>query len=353
MPSLVLAVRWLIDHLWEQRGDIDTCLFVLNKWVRPRSLEGDKQPMHEAVMGMIRQPLLEVLNKYLVSNESKNEMLMELIHELEKQAPAQKNCLASGAEVRNWTSGNRESPLAAFKGNLSMLLFWNTAAGIHSPAGGPSTPQYSIRHTLTVVRYFGATRVLKTMVDEVVRAQQEGIGEQVLDVISSILCTAHLWEQLSRAEGALSVRAIQSRQNQTLRDALDVELQGARKLISSDRERAEALKRLHHRLEMNAVSMPAPSETPMAMADVMNLDLSQSIDLTQRPPHHVESQDVFGSSGTGLGLDIDTALAASTQHAKAQADGMGAQSATAPLSAEDDIFAGLGPLEDMDVMDFS
>ena len=50
MPSLVFAIKWLVDYLWEQRGDLEVCLFVLSKWVRPNAIEGEKRAMHEAVM---------------------------------------------------------------------------------------------------------------------------------------------------------------------------------------------------------------------------------------------------------------------------------------------------------------
>jgi len=65
LPSLVGGLNWLVSHSWEDHGDVDILLQVLDKLLKPSSSSAETQAMHRAVLAIVANPLERSLQDLL------------------------------------------------------------------------------------------------------------------------------------------------------------------------------------------------------------------------------------------------------------------------------------------------
>ncbi|KAB8698127.1 hypothetical protein FH972_026377 [Carpinus fangiana] len=410
IPSLVFAIRWLADHMWEQRGDIIACVVVVTKFINPPPLHGDAHTMHEAVMQIVSQPLIERFRRLQAQSPSpadgqaqqapKRPDFTQVIDKLERQHGGDdaRTTLATIQEIRQWTSGHTGGPLTSLRGNVSMLCFWSTSAGIALTA----LPAYTARQLGVAVCTSGAQAVLDALLEAIKTQAEAGMCETALDVVTAMLTTqmarlgAHSVKSpavvapapaASRAaaddEGGILTTAMRHADGAlTLRQALMLELQGASKTIVTDPFRAETVVRLSRRVEAYAITVPSADAASSAegtagaaaaavaaaaglggdaglLLDSMALgDGSGMVDLTGTGDGGNGEQHHGGLGGDGLGagfdlgaatggnnalgLDIDSAMGGSGDGGAVDLSGLGGDAGGGGANDTDLGLSGLG-----------
>ncbi|KAI9848198.1 MAG: mediator complex subunit [Sclerophora amabilis] len=318
LPSLVGASLWLADHLWEAQGDAGIILRILQTIVRPESISGEAETMHNTILSIISSPLDHALRE-LRRLQPKRQDIEPILQSLSGHLGFKRTAASSRGELDGWTSTPGGGLSASIRNTIQSLVLWSTTPDINmTPAN------YTHRQILIGVRLLGARNVLRTLVDELKQQTQNGSGELALDIVTSIIC-APTQADLSLAPGDSSLQAdladgplsrppsqLAKYKNHRLglREALKLEVEDAPRLSTTDLSRAETTIRLHRRVESQLVVGMA---NVVSAADVM---------------HDIDVAAATGAMGDGVGdIEINAAAAANIDdvlgEAAAAADFMG------------------------------
>jgi len=347
LPSVVIVVSWLTNCAWEQNRDTDVVLTILQKLIRPSSIQGEALAMHNTVLSIIAQPLDELLRD-LRKHDPDRQDIGTLIDKLKDYLHFSCTGDSHISELRVWSTDNGGGMLTGIRNSFNMLCFWS------SPAGSNSTmPIYSHRQLLAAIQLSGAPRVLRTIVDEV-RAQTEiGYDDLSLDVAASMVCASVLSD--GRTSLVNGTKSLFSDSRLSLREALQLELDDAAKIVLLDPSRAEILVRLGRRVDSQLVEAPT-MDLHMAIPDMMNtMDFTSAVDVSGVPtdvPLEFRLDDngqpdvqldFTSTDNDALHLEMNAVLANDDSGVSKQFDDVS-------QSAEEDIFSGLTLDADIDMM---
>ncbi|KAF2461655.1 mediator complex, subunit Med5 [Lineolata rhizophorae] len=257
LPSLVSAISWMATHALETSNrDLDILVQIINKLVQPTSISGDAQIMHGTILAIVSSRLDKCM-RTLRRRTSNSHEIDTLLQAIKPHLHYERSPYSSIQEIETWTSAPGSNMRLAVKNLLQSLVTWSIAPEMANP------PSYSHRQFFTATNLNGAHKVLGALLEETKTQTETGNGSLAIDVASSLICapsadnspvaidwlgfpaTVHAHQQQQGHPTQLRTRL-------NLRDALRGAVSGsgdAASLLARDPGMAEALVRLHRRVE--------------------------------------------------------------------------------------------------------
>ncbi|KAJ5745445.1 hypothetical protein N7520_010627 [Penicillium odoratum] len=326
LPSLVLALTWLGNHIWESETDPTIPLRTLYSLVKPTSISGEAQAIHQTVLSITARPLEERLKDVRTRHQSRSD-IKPILDALDPYLSFRRVGACHRSELDSWSAQTAGGLPGSIRNTLQSLVMWSTNSVI------TMAPQsYSHRQILAGIRILGASRVLEALLDELKQQTETGSGDLALDIVATITC-APMPESFAVDQNSChpvdpSKEALPRCQILTLRDALAIQHENVPKISEKDPLRAEIIVRLWRR-----VSLLTTPPTQVSNIDVSNIihNMDLGVDGSDRmdlePPAGVggdEDQDNINQmldkaaaaaaagmdSGMGqdMGLDADTGM---------------------------------------------
>ncbi|KAJ6164243.1 hypothetical protein N7470_002915 [Penicillium chermesinum] len=298
LPSLVVALTWLGNHIWESETDPTIGLKTLQSLIKPSSISGEAQAIHQTVLSITARPLEERLKDVRTRNQTRSD-IKPALDALDPYLSFRRVGSCVRSELEAWST-------------QKALVLWSTNSEIHM---APSS--YSHRQILAGIRLLGSTRVACALIDEVKQQTETGNGDLALDIAASMMC-APMPESFAVDQNIC--HPVDSNKESlprcsvlTLRDALAIQHENVPKLSERDPLRAAAVVRLWRR-----VSLLAAPPSQVSNIDVSNImqnmdygvDSQGRMDLTFGREYNAAAAAAAGmdnsmDAGMGLGQDMD------------------------------------------------
>lgn len=287
LPSLVVALAWLGNHIWETETDPTIPLRTLYSLVKPSSISGEAQAIHRTVLNITGRPLEEQLKDLRARHPSRSD-IKPLLDALDPYLTFQRMGSCHRSELDSWTAHSSGGLLGSIRGTLQSLVLWSSNSDISM-----APHSYTHRQLLTGIRILGSTRVLGAMLDELKQQTETGSGELALDIAATMVC-APMAESFAVEQN--TYHPVDSTKEPlprcpilTLRDVLALQHENVPKISEKDPLRAEVIVRLWRHVNM---LLAPPSQ-------VSNIDVSNII---QNMNLGVEGQDRMDLEPTGPGV---------------------------------------------------
>ncbi|KAK5133960.1 hypothetical protein LTR08_007080 [Meristemomyces frigidus] len=277
LPSLLGGLSWLIKHSWEDHGDADLLLQILDKLLSPSSSSQEIQAMHKAILAMVAVPLICSLQELLRKRPDKKAVI-GLIELLKPHVSQRRTRHASKAELEEWAATPGGGWASCVRNSVRDVVAWSSSVGPNPPS------KYTHKMFSEACRTLGAEVVLSALVAEIKEHTANGTGPQALDVCVAMI-SAPVAVPLQQA--ALAVR-----------DELQLTVLDFATLQEKPLSDAEALIRLNRRVEAQRA---APQITQMA------LPLPVPDQSTDQIMHEFGLTDANGTSGAVGTLSMDQA----------------------------------------------
>ncbi|KAJ5907889.1 hypothetical protein N7495_000571 [Penicillium taxi] len=340
LPSLVVALTWLGNHIWESEMEPTIPLRTLYSLVKPNSISGEAQAIHQTVLHITGRPLEEQLKDVRTRNQTRSD-IKPILDALEPYLSFRRVGSCHRSEIESWAAQTAGGLLGSIRSTLQSLVLWSTSSEISM------APQsYTHRQLLAGIRILGSSRVLSTLIDEVKQQAQAGSGDYALDIAITMLCSPmaesfaveqNICRPVDTTKDPLPRCSIL-----TLRDALALQHDNVLKTSEKDPLRAQIIVRLWRRVGV----LTAPPQ-------VSNIDVSNIIHnmhLGVEAQDHMDRMDLEPNAanvgGTGVGEDDDhinqmldnaAAAAAATGMDTGLGQDMGLDTSTAGMDAIDDV----------------
>lgn len=283
LPSLVIALGWLGNHIWESESDPSIPLKALHSLVSPTSISGEAEAIHRTVLNITARTLEEQLKDVRARHPSRTD-IKPILDALEPYLSFQRigNCHRS--ELESWTT-HSGGLLGSIRSTFQSLVLWS-----QNPEMSMAPHSYSHRQLLAGIRMLGSTRVLAALVEEVKLLTEAGSGDLAIDIAVTMICSP-MSESFAVDQNAFHPVDPNKEPNPqcpilTLRDALALQHDNVPKIAEKAPLRAEAIVRLHRRV---SALMDLPSR-------VNNLDIGNII---QNMQLGVEGQGQMDLGHTG------------------------------------------------------
>lgn len=266
LPSLVVALTWLGNHIWESEIEPTIPLKTLYSLVKPSSISGEAQAIHKTVLNITGRPLEEQLKDVRTRHQARSD-IKPILDALEPYLSFRRvGSCCHRSELDNWSAQTAGGLPGSIRNTLQSLVLWSTNSEISM------APQsYTHRQLLAGIQILGATRVLGTLLDEVKQQTEAGSGHLALDIAATIIC-APMAESFAVDQN--SCHPVDSTKESlprcsvlTLRDALALQHENVPRISEKDPLRAEVIVRLWRRV---SVLTAPPSQ-------VSNIDVSNII----------------------------------------------------------------------------
>ena len=305
LPSLVGAITWLANHLWESRGDSNTVIQILKTLINPASISSDANSMLSSILNITAKPLEHSL-RWLQRHEPTRQDVEPLSKILKPHLTFSRTAASDHTELESWTNAHSGGIANSIRHTIQSLTQWSLNTGMNVV---PTS--YTHRQILTGLRILGAKRLLSAIIEEVKTQTANGSGTIVIDIATAIICapdadsipstnSSQLMNMLD--DPSSTPQPLQRRL--TLRDALRTETENAPKTHKADVLQAETVIRLFRRVEaMMTVAIPQAGMLDHGLGALEGVDAGMEV-------------------GVGVGLgdgvlsgaqEIDDAIAAADQ----------------------------------------
>lgn len=265
LPSLVGGLNWLIRHSWEDHGDGNILMQVLEKLIRPTSISGDAHSMHQNILAIVARPLeqsLQELNRRVPNRKE----ISSLLDVLKPHLDSQRSSKSTMTELKTWTSTPEGGLKQCLTNLISELTTWSS--WISQPGLETTPTTYTHRMLYACIDLFGSYTTLMIIVNEVTRQTAIGMGPASLEIATSLILAPF---------PTTSMPAIRPRPN--LRQALKLRLADPKELIDMDTDVVETLVRLGRLVDaQSAVSQAA--QLPMPLTNIGTEELMQGIGMS-------------------------------------------------------------------------
>lgn len=319
LPSLVGGLSWLIKHSWEDHGDADMLLQVLDKLLKPSSSSQETRAMHKAILGIVAKPLYESLQNLSQKQPSKKAAngYMDI---LKLYLDRQRTFETSKAELEEWVSASDGGIARRIRNGVQDLVTWVSNVGPTPP------PKYTHRLFAVGCEVIGANATRDAIIAELRDQTKAANGPVALDV-----CTAMVTAPLGTPQTPFMALGSAPPQMQiapsNIRDAVRLYTNNLQRLLDISTSDAEALVRLGRRVEAQLAITQMP-QIPMAMpvqdqaTDQMMADLGLT-DEALAAPGADTSMDLGPASGTDFNnADLNAVLEQSMELSNPSAQNM-------------------------------
>lgn len=294
LPSLVIALTWLGNHIWETESDPTIALKTLHSLVNPSSISGDAKEIHRTVLNITARSLDEQL-KDIRSRHPNRTDVKPILDALEPYLSFQRTGSCHRSELDSWATHSPGGLLGSIRSTFQGLVLWTTSPGVSM-----APHSYTHRQLVTGIRMLGSTRVFAAIVDELKMQTETSNADLALDIAATMICSP-LAESFAIEQGHYhpvdpNKEPLPRCAILTLRDALNLQHENVPKLSEKDPLRAEVIVRLYRRV--NALMTPT--------TQMPNLDMSNII---QNMQLGVEDHEQMGlePAGAGHGVGDDDA----------------------------------------------
>ncbi len=302
LPALVPAILYLSNQLWVGGSHFHAAIIkILQVIIRPSSISDEAATMLPSVLNIVAKPLEHALRSYQRQDPKCQEVEPLLRAIKENLARSRRTGGANHTELESWcgahtTNSGNSSHSAVIHGGLSAAVRHTIQSVIqwaqHPPLNGmPAT--YTHRQTLAATKMLGAKRHLSILLDEVkplADTPQAGIA---YDVATAIVCAPDVTNDPSLARPLPTAAAVAGGQptplpeddpapqqrRTSLREALKAEADDWKRIQKSDRLLAEAVVRLHRRVEAQTAPPPPPLPLPLPLPDQVDAEAVAAVAL--------------------------------------------------------------------------
>lgn len=339
LPSLVVALTWLGNHVWESELEPTIPLKTLLSLVRPSSISGEAHAIHQTVLNITARPLEEQLKDVRTRNQTFKDLKPNL-DALEPYLSFRRVGSCHRSELDNWVSQAPGGLPGSIRATLQSLVLWSTNTEIT----GPPHP-YTHRQLLAGIRILGAARVLDVLLDEVKQQTEAGSGDFALDIVATMIC-APMAESFAVDQNTChpvdsSKESLPRCSVLTLRDVLALQHDNVPKLSGKDALRAEVIVRLWRRVSV--LSTP-PSQ--VANIDVSNIIHNMELGVEDQDRMDLEPA-ASGVGDDGVGEEQDNINQMFDKAAAAAAAGMDGVGSDMGLDAGTGIDTGMDAIDDV------
>jgi mediator of RNA polymerase II transcription subunit 5 len=338
LPSLIIAIIWLIHNIWESNdiGKAANSIHLLQALTKPPT-SPEARAIHKTILTIIAEPLSQLLESSSGSKKV-NPDLTALLATFQPQKDSRCTNTATKPEIESWIS-TAGGMLGSIRNTLHSLLYWDTS--LIPSAGLPTS--FTYKQIDTAVQFNGAGDVLHVLIDELRLLPSTPNFDPALDILASVICARA--GSIPEADCVL-----------TLREALRLEYDNLGQILKKgDLIYAEAVVRLRRRVDILSV-VPAQADVSLEagsgpiVPELTNMDLEN-----------------MNLDATAANADVDvTALQNAAQAHPEDIDRMLDEAAAAPMLNEadfgdggldvgdsmDDIFEGLTDTGDMGMGNF-
>ncbi|KAL4879714.1 mediator of RNA polymerase II transcription subunit 5 [Aspergillus karnatakaensis] len=271
LPSLIVALTWLGNHIWENEQDPTIALKTLQSLVSPTSISGEAREIHLTVLNITARSLEEQLKDIRARHPNRPD-IKPILDALDPCLSFQRTGSAHKSELESWTSHNPGAYLGSLRSTFQSLVMWSTTADVSM-----APPSYTHRQLLAAIRILGAPRVVSALLDEL-KLQSESANGSSIDLALDIAATfiaAPLSESYAVDQHTHHPPVDPSKEPiprcsiLTLRDALNLHHESVPKMSEKDPIRASLLVRLYRRV--NVLLQPP--------AQVANLDMGMNMNM--------------------------------------------------------------------------
>ncbi|RDW59293.1 putative RNA polymerase II mediator complex subunit Nut1 [Aspergillus mulundensis] len=278
LPSLVVALTWLGNHIWESEADPTIPLKALQSLVSPTSISGEGREIHLTVLNITARSLEEQLKDVRARHPTRTD-IKPILDALDPCLSFQRTGSCHKSELESWSSHNPGGFIGSFRATFQSLILWST-----SPDATMAPPSYTHRQMITAIRTVGAPRILSALLDEL-KFQTEsntGTADIALDIAASLV-SAPLPESYALDQFQTHHEHAASKPSDnpprypllTPRDALNLIHESVPKLSEKDPLRAELVVRLYRRV--NTLLAPPAQVAP-------NLDMNVNVNMDMNVP---------------------------------------------------------------------
>lgn len=271
LPSLVVSLKWLLNHLWRANSTTKISLSLLQTLMKPAS-SNEAREIIQTIFSTFARPLHLQLGA--VGSEELRKQASVAMTSLKPYLPLKQNSSWTFNLLQIATTSSRDL-MASMRQTFHQLLDWTMSLDVNI-----SPPRFDFRVISAAVHLHGVSKVLRMYLQELKTLLGTSKFEAAIDMVASIISAP--FPSIHGPAHCLSFR-----------EALKIFYADlAKTLKKGDSGFAEAVVRLHRKGEVFSVAVP-PQEITLDPADSMGADLS-NIDLQTM---NLEA----GAGNTGVG----------------------------------------------------
>lgn len=307
--------------LKQMHNDLDAMMKIFHDAILTIPSGGDAQAMHSMIIAMVSSRL-ESCFRTLQRRDPTRTNIEPLLQAIKPNAHYDRSTYASIRELEQWTNAPNSTLNTALRHTVQQLAQWASTAAIN-----PNPPSYTHRQVYASSSTLGVYQTVRAIVDEVKAQTEAGNGAAALDIGVSIVCAPTVEDSPIPVDwmGSAIPAPAPPRTRINLREMLKHVFDNAAPLVATDPSSAEAIVRLHRRVEAQlasigqaglqapVISLPNVSINDMqaqtinndinkAMEDAANASLTNDLELQSMDKKTLE-QSMEDLAGTG-GLDL-------------------------------------------------
>lgn len=282
LPSLIMGLRWLAEHSWEDHNDAEILLQILDKLLNlPKSSPPETKAMHSAILSMVATPLYESLQE-LLRRQPEKKKATELSQTLKAHLYQQRTLSRQKNELDEifQTDGSVQQRVQHI---IRGLVAWSA-----TPSNPPNPPpRYTYKDFALACQLMDGEALRDAMVQEL--AQNANISA-ALDVCTALVCAptpSPLGTQQQAHPACIT---------SPLRNSIGLVAADIQSVLGKGATEAEALVRLCRRVEAQiAAAQMAPIAMPIQIQDQTAADqMMQELGLDM--------------TGGGSGTNVDASM---------------------------------------------
>ncbi|KAJ5718183.1 hypothetical protein N7488_003829 [Penicillium malachiteum] len=340
LPSLVLALTWLGNHIWESENDPTIPLKTLFSLIKPTSISGEAQTIHQTVLSITARPLEERLKDVRTRHQSRSD-IKPILDAIDPYLSFRRVGACHRTELDTWAATAVGGLTGSIRSTFQSLVLWSANSEMNM-----APHSYSHRQVLAGIRILGAARILEALLDELKHQSESGSVDLALDIAATMICapmpesfavdqnTCHPIDPVKESLPRCSIL--------TLRDALSLQHENVPKISEKDHLRAEIIVRLSRRVRL--LSTPPSQVSNIDVSNIIqNMDLGvDGQDRMDLEPSAVDGQPSIGDEDPdNINQMLDNAAAAAVAGMDGGVGGvgqdMGLDHGTAGMDAIDDV----------------
>jgi mediator of RNA polymerase II transcription subunit 5 len=307
--------------LKQTHDDLDAMMTIFHDAILTVPSGGDAQAMHSTIIAMVSSRLEKCFRTLQRRDPSRTD-IEPLLQAIKANAHYDRSTYASIRELEQWTNAPNSTLNTALRHTVQQLAQWASTAAIN-----PNPPSYTHRLMYAASSTLGVFWTVRAIIDEVKAQTEIGNGAAALDIGMSIICAPTVEDSPIPVAwiGSSIPAAAPPRTRMNLREMLKHVFDNAAPLVTTDPLGAEAIVRLHRRVEAQlesigqgnlqppVINIPNVSMDDMqaqtinddinkAMEDAANASLTNDLELQNMDKKALE-QSMEDLAGTG-GLDL-------------------------------------------------
>jgi mediator of RNA polymerase II transcription subunit 5 len=318
----------MANHALKQtHNDLDAMMKIFHDTILTVPSGGDAQAMHSTIIAMVSSRLENCFRTLQRRDPSRTD-IEPLLQAIKPNAHFDRSTYASMRELEQWTNAPNITLNTALRHTVQQLAQWASTAAIN-----PTPPSYTHRLIYASSSTLGVYQTVRAIVDEVKAQTEAGNGANALDVAVSIICAPTVEDSPVPVDwiGSSIHAPAPPRTRMNLREMLKHVFDNAAPLVATDPSSAEAIVRLHRRVEAQLASIGEGNLQPpvitmhnvsindmqaqtinddinKAMEDAANASLTNDLDLQPMDKKALEQsmQDLAGAGDldlSSMGMD--------------------------------------------------